>query len=97
MRLRCKIGRVQVSRWAWRYHARESALGIASSAAGDFPWATECRRQVIVDSMGLNCDMVLPAMATSKLEMAKFSLTFLIFVEYIVVASSRPIAGDVWV
>jgi hypothetical protein len=47
--------------------------------------------------MGLNCDMVLPAVATSKLEMAKFSLTFLTFGEYIVVASTKPIVGDVWV
>jgi len=60
-------------------------------------WGTERTHQVVLDSIGLNCDMVQPAVATSKLEMAKFSLTFLTFGEYIVVASTKLIAGDAWV
>lgn len=95
--MRCKIGRAQVRGVPWRYHTRESALGMALSSEDLSPWATERRRQVVLDSMGLNCDMVLPAVATSKLEMAKFSLTFLTFGEYTVVASTKPIDGDVWV
>ena len=97
MRLRCKIGCAQVRDEPWRYHARESALGIALSSDGLSLWATERLRQVVLDSVGLNCDMVHPAVAASKLEMAEFSLTFLTFGEYIVVASTKLIAGDAWV
>ena len=95
MRARCKIGRAQVSGVPWRYHTRESALGSALSLVGLFPWVIECWRQVVLDSIGLNCDMVQPAIVTSKLEMAKFSLTFLTFAVYLVVASTKLIAGDV--
>jgi len=79
----------------WRYHTRESALGIALSSKGLFIWATERKCQVVLDSLGRNCGMVHPALADSKLEMAKFSLTFLTFGEYLVVALAKPIAGDV--
>jgi hypothetical protein len=77
-------------------HSRKR-LGHRAESRGLSPWATERTRQVVLDSMGLNCDMVQPAVATCKLEMAKFSLTFLTFGEYRVVASTKPIAGDVWV
>lgn len=73
----------------WRYQTGESALGIAISSANLSPWATKRTRQVVLDSVGLNCDMVQPAVAASKLEMAKFSLTFLTFRKYVVVASTK--------
>ena len=79
----------------WRYHTRESALGIALSLKGLSFWATERRGQLVLGSRGRNCGMVHPALAESKLEMAKFSLTFLTFGEYLVVALAKPIAGDV--
>ena len=97
MRLRCNIGRAQVPGVPRHYHTRESALGIALGSKGLCPWAIERSHQVVLDSIGLNCDMVQPAIVASKLEMAKFSLIFLTFGVYLVVASTKPIAGGVWV
>ena len=60
------------------------------------PGVTERMRKVALDGVGLSCDMVQPALASSNLEMAKFSLTSLIFGEFKVVALTKPNAGVVW-
>jgi hypothetical protein len=44
--------------------------------------------------MGMSCDMVQPHLATSTLEMANLSLTFLNFGEYLIVASAKVIVAD---